>query len=145
MIGAVAFPILLFVGSPTAAPSKLPDWLDGPDVEDFRTQPIKRQSGETGWPFAHDQGMLFCAISYGRRVGGFQPTDPDGRTPDNVTTGIILSYDPLQMVAIYSALSDLFQPIRDPADLIRRTAPYTASALRLCDQPKGATVPAGEL
>lgn len=120
------------------------DALEMPKELDVRLQPVSRQQGEDDWPFVYDRGYLACVKSLGQPIGMYVPLTDDGDVPEG-NISVMLSANPFDMLPFYFATRRFFRPVADPAELIRRIAPLAETAKRLCDLPKGARAPAGDL
>lgn len=144
MMGAAVLCAVL-AGGAAEVPPQVWDWFKGPQAEDFRMQRIHRQTGEDAWPFAHDQGYLMCTWSQGRPMGLFVPVDADGELPEGVTSGVMLSGNPFEVLPFYLAMPSVFRKMTDIQAMIRLIAPFAETAKRLCDLPKGTVLEKGEL
>lgn len=119
-----------------------------PEPEDFRSQKIARQAGETDWPFVETQGLLMCVRIFGIRHVLFYPgrLEADDYEGDPIADPKIVhvTTDPIQLWTDPAAAA-LLAPDMTIEDKIRRMAPYVILGKKLCDQPKGAVIGPGEL
>lgn len=120
-----------------------------PEPEDFRTQKVSRQAGESDWPFVATQGVLMCVKIFGLKQVVFYPGELPAQyeldqglitNPEvvNVTT------DPVTLWTDPNAAKQLI-PNLSIEEKIRRMAPYVTLGKKLCDQPKGTQIGPGEL
>jgi hypothetical protein len=119
-----------------------------PEPDDFRSQKIERQAGETDWPFVEQKGLLMCVKIFGIKQVLFHP----GELEEYEFEG-----DPMIDPAIVNVTTDPITLWTDPVgarhlvpgmsieEKIRRMAPYVTFGKTLCDQPKGAMIGPGEL
>jgi len=117
-----------------------------PREGEVRLQSVARNGNEKDWPFSVGAGKLACVWSVGTRQVFFI----EGLQDNVVDTGIeprmlVLSVDPLYLTLGNIPNRTLFAPMADVADLVRRVGPFIAMGERLCDQPPGTQVRAGEL
>ncbi|MCB1383519.1 MAG: hypothetical protein KDJ73_11440 [Notoacmeibacter sp.] len=144
MLGAAALCAVL-AGGTAEVPPQVWEWFKGPEAKDFRMQRIHRQPGEDAWPFAHDEGYLMCTRSQGRALGLFVPVNAQGDLPEGVTSGVLLSGNPFEMLPFYLAMPSVFRKMADLQVMIRLIAPFAETAKRLCTLPKGTVLEKGEL
>ena len=124
-----------------------------PDAGDFRTQHIRRLSSEANWPFTVDEGMLLCtmilgdpAVYFAAGVREFESANADDAdNADGDVRIVVLSDDVLDLVLLNFVNADLFVEQIDPKRRLEMVIPYFKTGARLCDQPKGTTLPSGEL
>ncbi len=119
-----------------------------PDPEDFRTQKIERQAGETDWPFIEQKGLLMCVKVFGIKQVLFHPGEIEEYSfeedPLVDPAIIVVTTDPIQLWTDPTASQHLV-PNMTIEEKIRRMAPYVTLGKKLCDQPKGAMIGPGEL
>jgi hypothetical protein len=119
-----------------------------PEPEDFRSQKIERQAGETDWPFVEPKGLLMCVKILGIKHVLFHPGELEEYQFDEdpmVDPAIVyVTTDPIQLWTDPSA-SEHLVPGMSIEEKIRRMAPYVTFGKKLCDQPKGAIIGPGEL
>ncbi|MEO1747528.1 MAG: hypothetical protein AAFR27_02725 [Pseudomonadota bacterium] len=119
-------------------------------ADDFRTQHIHRLPSETSWPFTVDEGILLCtwilgdpAVYFAAGVQAFDSANANGA--DSEVRILILSDDILDLVLLNFINADLFVEQIDPRRRLEMVLPYFETGARLCAQPKGTTLPSGEL
>ncbi|MEM9999595.1 MAG: hypothetical protein AAF940_01830 [Pseudomonadota bacterium] len=113
-----------------------------PDADDFRMQRISRLATETNWPFTVDEGLLLCTYVLGDPAVYFAVTE-DGDASD--TRILILADNVFDLAVLNFFNADLFVEQIDPARRLEMVRPYFEIGARLCDQPRGTTMPSGEL
>jgi len=131
---------LLFAVTCAAATADERSIFHFPSADDVRMQEIARTAGEANWPFTVDSGFLICVWSGGQRQVMFAP-----ETDSDRTRIVFVTNDPFLLTFGNMNATDLFVERADVARRMEMVAPYHALGLRLCDQPKGATLKAGEL
>jgi hypothetical protein len=117
-----------------------------PSSHEVRFQSIAKADNETGWPFSVDKGHLSCVWSGGTPVVMFfaamdESEDAEAAEP----RGVLLSANPLELTIGNIATRDLFAPAANVEERLLAVAPFIDMGRKLCDQPAGERVRAGEL
>ncbi|MEL6202575.1 MAG: hypothetical protein AAFR39_09480 [Pseudomonadota bacterium] len=119
-------------------------------ADDFRTQHIHRLPSEASWPFTVDEGILLCtwvlgdpAVYFAAGVQEFGSANASDA--DSEVRILVLSNDIVDLVLLNFINADLFVEQVDPGRRLEMVLPYFETGARLCDQPKGTTLPSGEL
>jgi hypothetical protein len=119
-----------------------------PEPEDFRSQKIERQAGETDWPFVEQKGLLMCVKVFGIKQVMFYPGDVEEHSFDDQPLVdpevVVVSTDPISLWTDPAAAAHLVSGM-SIEEKIRRMTPYVIFGKKLCDQPKGAMIGPGEL
>jgi hypothetical protein len=129
-----------------AAPLMLVDeksFFHIPQAEDFRMQRITRSDRESEWPFTVEDGYLSCAFVVSRPTVYF--TENPGTDFDEDLRVVVVSTDPLDLIFAHIGGGGLVRKTASMADLIKVMAPFESLGARLCDQPRGTQIGAGEL
>ncbi len=112
-----------------------------PEVGDFRMQTIRKARGETGWPFAANEGILLCAPVIGDKAVYFVAEKEDGGQEEPV----VLNINPMMMAVVNLGKTKVFRDFTTVDELMNRLYPYITMGKRLCDQPAGTIVPESSL
>jgi hypothetical protein len=119
--------------------------LHFPGANEVRFQPIAKADNETGWPFSVDKGHLTCVWSGGTPVVMFFAGVGEAEGFEGDPRGVLLSTNPLELTIGNIATRDLFAPAAGIEDRLLAVAPFLDMGRKLCDQPAGERVRAGEL
>ncbi len=112
-----------------------------PEVGDFRMQTIRKAQGETGWPFAANEGILLCAPVIDDKAVYFVAEKEDGGQEEPV----VLNINPMMMAVVNLGKTKVFRDFTTVDELMNRLYPYITMGKRLCDQPAGTIVPESSL
>lgn len=113
-----------------------------PAAEDFRTQVIERQKGDSTWPFTVSRGILLCTEILGQPVVYFADAFEKDASPPRVA---LVSVNPFDLGFGNAADGGLVRRELTMEDRIEAMAPLVVIGQRLCSQPKGTNIGPGEL
>jgi hypothetical protein len=133
MIGAVLSLMIVAANVQTVAET----WQE---TTGLRIQRIQKVTGEKEWPFYAEAGRLFCIPMLGRPYVYFLP---DGKYDHRRL--FLLDTDMFQMTLVNFGMTDVMLPASQPAEIVKRIAPFVAMGHMLCKQKSGSNLPSGEL